>query len=750
MKTCGRFSADDKAFHFLNDDPGRAWENMLWNQDTLCRINQYGKGSSFYKHSGGMRTGLCRGQRQLYILRNGQLIPLLGRPSQSQVTHGAGYTTFKQVDENFDAALTIDVPNGLKGEAWSVSIKAKRSHETISIIACMELDLVGYRCPFENRWSIPAYFSRANNAIFFINNDACCPNNHYNAFASSDRTIVAYETVEDFFPFTEASAQLKDFLPNDRLKNTLYRGGKGIIAALQIDVDCCVNETVETQIVFSIMSDEREIAQAAERFFSQPATSRIALRRKAVETQWSRVMIETPDQDINRLFNIWAKHNMQFTALWTRVYSRGFRDSLQDAIGISAIDPQLCRNIIITAMEHVFQSGRCMRAWDVSGTALGDEFYADGPVWIPLAINSYIKETGDVSILDHKCQWADGGSDSVKEHMLRAIRFLGNDCGEHGLCRIHDGDWCDTAHLLGKQGRGEGVWLTIACCNAAREIAALATFLNDRALQEDMECLYHRLEHAVITHGFEGDRFLIAFNDAGNKVGSRENAEGQIFLNPQSWAVISGLKTGAEAVALLESADKRLDTPIGPLLLSPAYTQKDASIGSLTGFFPGTIENGSCYCHAAAFKIVADAIAGRPDQAYRTLRRIMPGGDADSNYDNADCPPYAFTNCRYALDHPYLGAKHLNQWITGTTAWCWVALTEYIIGVKPGFAGLELHPQLPDGWDTVQVHRHFRGCNYSIRIRRTGSRNIRLDGVEVDGFVIPCVGKAAATVEVET
>jgi cellobiose phosphorylase len=267
-------------------------------------------------------------------------------------------------------------------------------------------------------------------------------------------------------------------------------------------------------------------------------------------------------------------------------------------------------------------------------------------------------------------------------------------------------------------------------------------YLGKDQLVAEMQARAAEVKQAVNTHGWDGDWYLFAHNDENRAIGTAAAKEGRIFLNPQSWAVLSGLAEGERKEACLQAIDKELDSTVGPYLLAPAYTDMDPGVGSVTGSPTGVIENGSCYCHAAAFKIVADCVAGRGEQAYKTLRAIMPGGDADQQNENADCPPFAFTNSRAAMWHPYLAGRSLGLWITGTVAWSWVACTEWILGIRKTFDGLIIDPCIPAEWDGFTVQRLYRGCTYEITVENPehiehGVREVRVDGEAWNKQVLP-------------
>lgn len=731
LSQCGHFSGNGEEYILEHrDQEPRQWLNYLWNDRFIAQTTADGGGQSFFRHLGGIRTQLNRGPRRIY-LRDRASQELHAFPTAStEVVFGQGYTTWRGEWQGVRIELQITVTDELPAELWTVRLcdTTGRNRE-FDLVSAMQIDLSGYPTPFHIT-SIRSAYDGTRNLLQFLNIDVACTQPYFNGFAACDQPVQHYDAAGMMFAGKGSFESPGSLQCGGNLSDTPY-GGYGAIAALQSGVSLGGNQSCTVRFVYGTYDKTAELYDGLEGLFLQAPELRCG-PTAADRARNERFVMKTPDAELDRLFNSWAKHNLQFCIHWTRIYSRGFRDVLQDAMGATTIDPDQSREKILAALAHVYQSGRCVRAWDAVNT-LQNELYTDGPIWIPLALNAYLSETGDFALLDEIVPWHDGGEATVFEHLLCALEFLYGDRDARGLCRIHDGDWADMCQTLGREGRGVGVWLSIALFNALNETAKLATHLGKRDLAQQMQTRAADLKQAVNEHGWDGEWYLFAHNDENRAIGSAAAKEGRIFLNPQSWAVLSGLADEDRKEACLKAIDEELDSTLGPYLLAPAYTDMDTGVGSVTGSPTGVIENGSCYCHAAAFKIVADCVAGRGGQAYKTLRAIMPGGDADQHNENGDCPPFAFTNSRAAMWHPYLAGRSLGLWITGTVAWSWVACTEWILGIRKTFDGLMVDPCIPAHWEGFTVHRIYRGCAYEITVKNPehierGVREIRVDG----------------------
>jgi cellobiose phosphorylase len=264
------------------------------------------------------------------------------------------------------------------------------------------------------------------------------------------------------------------------------------------------------------------------------------------------------------------------------------------------------------------------------------------------------------------------------------------------------------------------------------ETAELADeVLADTGLAAELRERRERMAAAIQTHAWDGEWYLAGYNDDGEPVGSSRDTEGRVYLNPQTWAVMTGLATGQRREQCLRAIDDLLESEHGSLTLWPAYTRERAHVGRLTVLLPGMYENASPYCHGTAFKIVADCCAGRGDAAYRSWLKVMPD-NPDHPSAVSGCEPYAFTNQYLGPDNARAGAS-ISGWVTGSAGWMFRAVIEYMAGIRPGYRGFTVQPCLPSAWPSVRVSRPLRGRTYQVDIAAAGADGyaVRVNGRDV-------------------
>jgi cellobiose phosphorylase len=362
-------------------------------------------------------------------------------------------------------------------------------------------------------------------------------------------------------------------------------------------------------------------------------------------------------------------------------------------------------------------------------------------VWLPYSVVSYVKETGDTAFLKKEVPFHDGGSASVYEHILRAIRYLWSARGQHGLPLIGHADWNDAYDHVGIKGKGESVWLAMALVRACRQIKELAEFLGDRPVADEMKEKAAELTKIVNDVGWDGQWYLAAFNDTGRKIGSKGNEEGKVPLNSQTWAILSEVVPPERLPSILEKIDKYLDTPYGPALFLPSYTGFNPGIGRVTAFSPGTKENAAVFSHACAFKVVADCQIKRAQQAYETFSRLMPMAKAKEDHSRYKVEPYVWAEYVVGPGSADRFGEGAFTWNTGTAPWMFVAATEWILGARREFGGLLIDPCIPRHWKKAFIRRPFRGATYEITIKNpqgvsSGVKEITVDGAALDSNLI--------------
>ncbi len=313
--------------------------------------------------------------------------------------------------------------------------------------------------------------------------------------------------------------------------------------------------------------------------------------------------------------------------------------------------------------------------------------------------------------------------------------------GAHDLILIKFGDWNDSLTGVGKEGRGESVWLSIAYAEAMREMAALMGCLSRADAQADYTRRRDAIAGAINAHAWDGQWYRRCYDDDARPIGSRENRFARIFMEPQCWALIAGIASPERASQLIDSCDRLLLTDLGYMLLSPPYTELDPSIGRISSMEPGIAENGTIYTHLNIWMILGLLRLGKADKAYDIFKRITPcslSGPTDPKRNSS----FLYANCYYGPQHKYRPFQQQFTWITGSYAWLNTVLINEWIGAKPDYAGLRVEPCLPTAWSEASIVRTWRGATYDIRVRNPhhlekGRVELVVEGLLCPGNLLP-------------
>ena len=495
---------------------------------------------------------------------------------------------------------------------------------------------------------------------------------------------------------------------------------------------------------------------------------------------------QTPDTDTNRMVSIWNTYQCLVTFNLSRSVSSfetgisrgmGFRDSCQDLLEAVQLDGPRARQRIIDLAATQFASGGAYHQYQpltkTGNDAIGSGFN-DDPLWLVLGVAAYLKETGDTSILDEPVAFSDAGEATLYGHLERSVQYTLDRTGPHGLPLIGRADWNDCLNLNcfsqtpGESfqttenqpgGSAESVFIAGLFTLAAKELAAIAACTGRGREAEAYRADAEKMAVATAEHGWDGDWFLRAYDHFGNPVGSASNAEGQIFLEPQGICVMAGIGTtelGDTTIAdrTLASVRDRLATPHGLMLLQPAFTTYQVELGEISTYPPGYKENGSVFCHTNPWVMIAAAQRGDGDTAFDYYQRINPSAREEIG-DVHRCEPYVYAQMIAGRDAPTHGEAK-NSWLTGTAAWNYVAVTQWILGIRPELDGLRVDPVIPSAWPGFTASRRFRGATYQISVRRAATLDsglgegagVRVDGTQVAGTLLP-LAAPGQTVRVE-
>ena len=482
--------------------------------------------------------------------------------------------------------------------------------------------------------------------------------------------------------------------------------------------------------------------------------------------------VKTPEEKLDRMVNIWNQYQCMITFNMSRSASffesgigrgMGFRDSNQDLVGFVHQIPERARERIIDIASTQFPDGGCYHQYQPltkrGNNDIGGGFN-DDPMWLIFGTVAYIKETGDFSILDEPVPFDNepGSEVSLMEHLRISFDHVVNNLGPHMLPLIGRADWNDCLNLncfswdpnesfqttenKTEGSKAESLMIAGLFVVCGRDYVDLCL---ERGLFTEAERARKFIDdmvEAVKKHGWDGEWYLRAYDYFGRKVGSHENEEGQIFIESQGWCTMAGigLEEGMVRKAL-DSVKERLDCEHGIVLNNPAFTKYYVEYGEISSYPAGYKENAGIFCHNNPWVIIGETVLGRGDYAWDYFRKICPSY-TEENSALHKVEPYVYSQMIAGKDAARPGEAK-NSWLTGTAAWNWYAITQYILGIKPAYGGLEIDPCICSEWKEYTVRRRFRGAVYEITVKNPdgvckGVREILLDGNLVAGNLVPC------------
>jgi cellobiose phosphorylase len=737
----GDFDASGREFIITRQDTPKLWGNHSWNRLIDVLVDQRGRGMSMYRSPEGDRTYLIK-DRTVYLKDrgNGRLWTLGWDPIRLKfdyyrACHGLGYTRLEMNKDGLESTWTVLAAAEGPVELWRVRVR-NASHRTrqISVYPCVEFDLRGFDvyCNMEN--SILCEVAEDRRTIYAINKANERPNAKNSCFMATAGKPVAFQTSKKrFLGGTYGSLDSPAEIQARRL-SSFATYNEDLVGVFQFDASLRPGREIEFNIVIGPFQLRKDADELRDAWLSPDIVDR-ELARQAQRTEcYGRADFAVPDKYFTNLVNIWAKQQLMFMGDFSRGWSMGFRDTCQDAQAICPYKPQTTRALIVETVSHQHPDGSALRSWFPIDT----HKYADSGVWLTFTLADYIKETGDLAILDEVVPYYDGGEDTVYQHVLKALKWIYADPGPRGLTKVFFGDWNDALDI-GRGGRGESVWLAIALVWAHSQIIELAERIGDSQTAAFFRAEQQKLKENIEKHCWDGEWYMRGFTDVDEKVGSRECEEGKIYGNPQTWAIMAGI--APDRADLLErSLRKYLVHDYGLLVMWPAYSYYRPSHGRITTRPMGWGVNGSSYCHVSGFKAFADAVRRDGNGALDTLSRILPNNPRNPIGVSA-AEPYGFTNMYNGPQHARPGVS-LRQWYTGTVAWTLRAVAERMLGVRPDYDGLMIDPVLPDAWPRVHMTRSFRQALYDIDIRRAarGAEKrllVTVDGQPLEGNLIP-------------
>ena len=755
----GHFAESAEEFVITRFDTPRPWMNVLFNDEYGLFFSQTGLGYSFYRYvldipvtCVDIFTYVPQWPRdgKFVFLRDqetGTFWPLAPMHSAEgydhyECRHHPGRSTILTRREGIESALLIFVPRGDPVEIWRLTLRnLSRRPRTIRFFPFQELRLASYGTGATDvfTYTLADYDAQAN-AIIARNNNSISKLK-FGAFMTGDYPVLGYDCRLESFVGRYGRPDEPQVLRQGECANSSVSAER-TCTVLAGEVELAPDQAKTVHVLFGIGDTPERVAELRERYLA-PGAPESALQ--AVEDYWSGVIgeqrVETPERAVDVFANVWHKHGCLLTSRYVRGGHKGYRDVLQDVMGVCPLDVPWTRRWLLESLKQMRNDGLCVRGYDPIAGLDDLRWHRDSALWIPLTLSAYLRETGESEILTEEVPYRDGGAGSVWDHVMRGIAKVAAERGAHDLCLIGGGDWNDSLDEVNLAGRGESAWLTVACVHAARTAARIARSVGDAASAEELDALAADLTEAVNANAWDGDWYVYAFADNGQPVGSRLNEEGRIHLNVQTWAIFSGVATPERVERLLQAIDGPMDTDFGPVLVHPAYTRYVRGIGKVSAKNPGHCENGPIYGHAVAFKMLADAVLGRGSKAFESYVR-MSALSPRTTQDRFRGEPFAAQRYLVGPGTPEQFGAGWYPYFTATPAWMLMVIYEWLLGVRPWYNGLVIDPVIPSSWREYRVRRPWRGAVYEVHVVNpegveSGVVELTFDGRTVEGWSLP-------------
>jgi cellobiose phosphorylase len=532
------------------------------------------------------------------------------------------------------------------------------------------------------------------------------------------------------------------------MQNTEITAGDPVVA-LQSKISLAANGSIDFAVVLEIVPKEippTPLVKGGN--IVEIVDSKFLQLKQKWDQHLSCVQVQTPDAAFNAMLNVWNQYQSAVTFDMARnsgyyhgglLFGTGMRDRFQDILGVVMVDPARVRERLIKALNFQFKDGSTLHNYFVLTNTGERTNHSDTPLWIPFGIVEYLKETGDFSILDEVVPYHDESSGTVYEHLIRALDFAIANTGEKGMPRIFTGDWNDTLDHVGSQGKGETTWGAFFLGYVLNKSLPVCEHQGDRKSLEKFQNFYEHLRQVTNDICWEGDWYLRAFRDNGEPIGVSTATQGKIFLNAQSWAVISELAPKDRADKAMASSREHLATPFGMQIVAPSFTEIDDTVGLISRCVPGKKENGAVFNHASAWFVLASLLNGDTEFGWEIYCRMMPINSSqatDAKCDRFETEPYVYPEYVTSPDHETQGqASH--SWLTGTAVWMLRIGLDYILGFQPTFTGMIIDPKIPAEWSGFTAKRKFRGKVLSLTVvNHSEVKQMTVNGQVVEGNFI--------------
>lgn len=793
----GHFDDEHREYVITTPKTPLPWINYLGCGEFFTLISNTCGGYTFYKDAKLLRLTRYRyndvpydTNGKYFYIKDGDSVWNPGwQPTKTELDsyecrHGIGYSRFTSAKNNVQASVLTFVPMNDNCEISQITLTNKGSEpKTISLFSYVEWCLWNADDDSRNfQRNLSTGEVEVVGATIYHKTEYRERRNHY-AFYTVNADIDGFDTIRENFIGTYNGADAPEAVLAGKCTNSMASGWSPI-AAHQINITLAPNEEktfvfllgyvenpVEEKFEAPNVINKKPAIALIEKYNTKAAVDKAFAELNAYwEKLLRRYVVESSNDKVNRMVNIWNQYQCMVTFNMSRSASyyesgigrgMGFRDSCQDLLGFVHLIPDRARERIIDIASTQFQDGSAYHQYQPltkKGNADIGSGFNDDPLWLIAGTSAYIRETGDISILKETVPYDNDMSvaTTLMEHLKRSFDYIVNHKGPHGLPLIGRADWNDCLNLncfsehpgesFQTFGPSEGpvaesVFIAGMFVKYGEEYAQLAQLLGDETEAERARKEVAVMYDTVLKDGWDGEWFVRAYDAYSHKVGSKECEEGQIYIEPQGFCVLAGIgvKEGLAQKAL-DSVKEKLDTKYGVMILQPAYTKYHVELGEISSYPSGYKENAGIFCHNNPWVSIAETVIGRGDRAFEIYQKTCPAYVEDISEIHRT-EPYVYSQMVAGRDAKYHGEAK-NSWLTGTAAWTFVNISQYILGVYPTHTGLRIDPCVPSGFGDFTLTRRFRDVVYHIEVKnpnnvQKGVKSMTVDGVMVEGCVIP-------------
>jgi len=779
------FDDNNKEVIIKRYDTPTPWMNYLSNGTMHTMLSQAGGGVAFYKSPQIWRINRYRfyhlptDRSGFYIYLKDKSTntywcptnePAIAKPDKWQASHGLGYTRFEAEKDGLKAILTFFIGKEENALIWNLKLSnISKQKKTIDVYSFVEFGMMEYLreiswvCYMKHQMSVD--FAKDIDSLIFRYDVETQPKPDETplVYFSADKKIKAFDGDRDEFIGTYRSETNPYAIENEGCSNSTLFGGDPC-GALEFEVNLEPGSSEEINIFLGTGMNPESINKSLT-YLRKKGNIEQSLQH--VKENWgnylSAFQCEIPDKNAEREINVWNPYQAQRNFLFSRNISFyatgtfrgvGFRDTAQDILSQTPMDVEASKDKMRLLLSQQYADGHTNHYFfPYEGWEPVHRKHSDNHIWPIMGVWNIVAEEGSTDFLNEIVPFYDEGEATVYEHLKKSISFTLQNIGAEGLPLMLHSDWNDQMFKVCREGKGQSFWTSMQLGVALPQLIELAQAIDKNEDISIYKDLYDKQSELINTIGWDGKWFRRAIMDNGLYLGTEENYEAKIWLNAQSWAVLSGYVNTERATLAMDTVKEKLDTELGIKLIDPSITTFPDPKDPLTNYNKGTGENAAIFCHANTWAVIAECMLGRGDIAWKYYQQLIPKVALEKAGPwRYKAEPYVYCSNLFGPESDKFGLANVS-WLSGTAAWMYVTATQYILGVRPQLNGLLIDPCLPSKWTEAKVTRIFRGSEFNILINKEkgvqkGVKELIVNGEKMKSNFIPANSIKTKTVEV--